>query len=93
MNAMEAERMKSALDRYMERNAGLIISAVQVSNEITGDIIDAEDQLRIFVERHEADCTVIGKNPLRVRYTMPFLRIPEQRIIRERRSDQWRRYH
>ena len=86
----DQERIKNLLDRFMEARSGIETSVIDLMNcqeivRIIGyDLPEAEDQLRIFMERHENDCTVMGMNPLRIKYTLPSSNDPEQRILREK---------
>ena len=86
----DQERIKNLLDRFMEARSGIETSVIDLMNSqevvriIGYDLPEAEDQLRIFMERHEKDCIVTGRNPLRVKYTLPSSKDPEQRILREK---------
>lgn len=84
------ERIKNLIDRFMEARSGIETSVPDLMNcgevvRIIGyDLPEGEDQLKIFMKRHEKDCTVMGMNPLRIKYTLPSSNDPEQRIIREK---------
>ena len=94
----DQERIKSILDRFMEARSGIETSVPDLMNcgevvRIIGyDLPEGEDQLKIFMERHEKDCTVMGMNPLRIKYTLPSSNDPEQRILREKYVSGKRRF-
>ena len=94
----DQERIKSILDRFMEARSGIETSVIDLMNcqeivrIIAYDLPEAEDQLRIFMERHEKDCTVMGMNPLRIKYTLPSSNDPEQRTLREKYVSGRRRF-
>ena len=85
----DQERIKNVLDRFMEARSGIGTSTPDLMNyrkivTIIGyDLPEAEDQFRIFLERHEDDSIVVGQNPLRIKYTMPASRDPEQRVLKD----------
>ena len=85
----DQERIKNVLDRFMESRSGVetstpdLMNCREIVNIIGYDPPEAEDQFRIFLERHEKDCIVVGQNPLRIKYTMPASRDPEQRVLKD----------
>ena len=89
IQACDQEKIKNVLDRFMESRSGIETSTPDLMNcqeivTIIGyDLPEAEDQFRVFLERHEKDCTVVGRNPLRIKYTMPASKDPEQRVLRD----------
>ena len=87
--AYDQEKIKNVLDRFMESRSGIETSTPDLMNcreivTIIGyDLPEAEDQFRIFLERHEKDCIVVGRNPLSIKYTMPASKDPEQRVLKD----------
>lgn len=98
ISVYDQERIKSILDRFMEARSGIetsvpdLMNCQEIAKIIDYDLPEAEDQLKIFMERHENDCTVMGMNPLRIKYTLPSSDDPEQRIIREKYISGRRRF-
>ena len=81
--AYDQEKIKNVLDRFMESRSGIETSTPEIVTIIGYDLPEAEDQFRIFLERHEKDCIVVGRNPLRIKYTMPASKDPEQRVLKD----------
>ena len=67
---------------------GRIYSLSANSPEVMGivdyDLPEAEKQLSLWQSRHQDDCIIVGKNPLKIDIKTTFFPDPEQKIQREK---------
>ena len=67
---------------------GRIYSLSANSPEVMGiveyDLPEAERQLALWQSRHQDDCFIVGRNPLKLDIKATFFPDPEQRIQREK---------
>ncbi|WP_161952105.1 hypothetical protein [Thermoplasma sp. Kam2015] len=66
MLSWDQMEVQSILDAYVFENHPIFLSATDmiVMGSVGYDLPAAEDALRTFMERHEADVCEVGRNPL-----------------------------
>ena len=93
MISFQDNKTQSMIDTIIGIERPYYISACDsiIMGVVDYDLSEAERHLKIWLDRHEKDCSVEGKNPLTLKIFPTFFEDPEQKVQRDRYVDARRR--